>query len=58
MARGDDVEMQRRQRGKNDEDSEDTEYRPINWKRFFFAPKYLRTCTAPNLESGAEEAGP
>jgi len=52
MARKRDVEMQRDRRDKQDEDLGDTEYRAINWKRFFFAPKYLRG-SAPSAEWGA-----
>lgn len=25
-------------------DLEDTEYKPVNWKRLFFSPKYIRMC--------------
>jgi hypothetical protein len=25
-------------------DLEDTEYKPVNWKRLFLSPKYLRMC--------------
>ena len=47
-----DIEMQRGGRKKQDEEMDDTEYRPINWKRFFFAPKYIRTSPG----SGAGDA--
>jgi len=43
MARKDDVESQRGRRDRQADELEDTEYKPINWKRFFFAPKYIRT---------------
>lgn len=27
---------------KKEPDLDDTDYQPFNWKRFFFAPKYIR----------------
>ncbi|KAF2872394.1 snare associated Golgi protein-domain-containing protein [Massariosphaeria phaeospora] len=40
-----DIEMSRMDKGhgesKKQEALEDTEYRPVNWKRIFFAPKYI-----------------
>lgn len=45
-----DIEM--RSMGRNDgrkgkyDPPEDTDYRPINWRRVFFTPKYIRGCSA------------
>lgn len=50
-----DVEMgpqRKRSAARNVDDSEDTEYKPINWKKIFLTPKYIRTLiylTAPAL---------
>ncbi|KAJ0350279.1 hypothetical protein COL154_013336 [Colletotrichum chrysophilum] len=38
-----DVEMARRNGERKDEVPEFTEYRPLNWKKIFLTPKYIRT---------------
>ena len=55
MTSEDDIETQRGRREKQTEVLDDTEYRPINWKRFFFAPKYLRTSLVAQGRSGADK---
>ncbi len=43
-----DPEMARRPRGRRDqEELGETDYKPINWKRFFFTPKYIRALVPP-----------
>lgn len=44
----DDIEMGRVQ-PKRGGPPEETDYKPINWKRIFFTPKYIRT--SPSMKS-------
>lgn len=37
-----DIEMARRNGERKDEVPEFTEYRPLNWKKIFLTPKYIR----------------
>jgi hypothetical protein len=40
-----DVEMSRPRGGRTDDLPEDTEYKPIDWKKLFLSPKYIRMHT-------------
>jgi len=40
-----DIEMGSKRERREEESDDFTEYQPINWKRVFFAPKYLRAST-------------
>jgi hypothetical protein len=37
-----DIEMEAMRGQKKDSSPDDTEYRPINWKKIFLSPKYIR----------------
>ena len=40
----DDIEMSGMQaQARKEGPSEETEYRPVNWKKIFLSPKYIRT---------------
>lgn len=42
-----DIEMARVGKEKKGGPPENTDYRPVNWKRIFLTPKYIRTSTLP-----------
>jgi hypothetical protein len=37
-----DIEMEAMRGQKKDTTPDDTDYRPINWKKIFLSPKYIR----------------
>lgn len=38
-----DIEMEAMRGQKRDTTPDETDYRPINWKKVLFSPKYIRT---------------
>lgn len=37
--------------GDIEKDEEETNYQPINWKKIFLTPKYIRTYTNPRIQN-------
>lgn len=40
--RDDDVEMEEMRGQRTEKEIEETQYRPVNWKKIFLSPKYIR----------------
>jgi len=47
----------RKRNHKEEEEWEDTEYKPIDWKKVFLTPKYIRTSTFWTAQRAAAASG-
>lgn len=45
-----DIEMNTMGQDKKGEEEGYTEYRPVNWKKLFFSPKYIRKCAVESVQ--------